>query len=179
MVEARSRRCLASSATAQKIAAEVAEMRALIETEKPPRDAWDLKLMPGGLVDIEFIAQVAVLTGRDSLAEARLPARGAGASGAGFRRSAIADELARAHTLFSALTQTIRLCLTGPFDRRRSAGLADLLLGVTDLPDMRVLEAHVEETARKVRKASTFCFVGKPDAGDGTPLGFPYIGGTM
>ncbi len=36
-------------------------MRALIGKEKPPRDRWDLKLMPGGLIDLEFIAQVAVL----------------------------------------------------------------------------------------------------------------------
>ena len=38
-------------------------MRAMIEKEKPPRDLWDLKLIPGGLIDLEFIAQVAVLTG--------------------------------------------------------------------------------------------------------------------
>ena len=35
----------------------------MIEKEKPPRDLWDLKLVPGGLIDLEFIAQVAVLTG--------------------------------------------------------------------------------------------------------------------
>ena len=46
-----------------KVMAEAAEMRAMIEKEKPPRDLWDLKLIPGGLIDLEFIAQVAVLTG--------------------------------------------------------------------------------------------------------------------
>ncbi len=35
--------------------------RALIEKEKPPRDLWDIKLIPGGLIDLEFIAQVAVI----------------------------------------------------------------------------------------------------------------------
>ncbi len=39
-------------------------MRALIEKEKPPRDLWDIKLIPGGLIDLEFIAQVAVITGQ-------------------------------------------------------------------------------------------------------------------
>ena len=38
-------------------------MRAMIEKEKPPRDLWDFKLIPGGLIDLEFIAQFAVLTG--------------------------------------------------------------------------------------------------------------------
>jgi glutamate-ammonia-ligase adenylyltransferase len=33
------------------------EMRALIASEKPPAGFWDLKLSPGGLVDIEFVAQ--------------------------------------------------------------------------------------------------------------------------
>ena len=36
----------------------------MIETEKPPSDAWDLKLVAGGIIDMEFIAQFAVLTGK-------------------------------------------------------------------------------------------------------------------
>ena len=60
-VDGRPRPC---RATAPRSAAEAAEMRALIEKEKPPRDIWDVKLVPGGLIDLEFIAQVAVLTGR-------------------------------------------------------------------------------------------------------------------
>jgi glutamate-ammonia-ligase adenylyltransferase len=36
---------------------DVREMRALMERERPPKDAWDLKLSPGGLVDIEFAVQ--------------------------------------------------------------------------------------------------------------------------
>ena len=38
-------------------AADAREMRALIADEKPPSGFWDLKLAPGGLVDIEFVAQ--------------------------------------------------------------------------------------------------------------------------
>ena len=37
--------------------AEVREMRQLLEQERPPKGDWDLKLSPGGLVDIEFAAQ--------------------------------------------------------------------------------------------------------------------------
>jgi glutamate-ammonia-ligase adenylyltransferase len=40
-----------------KTAADVREMRALLEEERPPKGNWDLKLSPGGLVDIEFAAQ--------------------------------------------------------------------------------------------------------------------------
>ena len=38
-------------------ARDVREMRDLLERERPPRSDWDLKLSPGGLVDIEFAAQ--------------------------------------------------------------------------------------------------------------------------
>ncbi len=38
-------------------AADVVEMRQLLEQERPPKGAWDLKLLPGGLVDVEFAAQ--------------------------------------------------------------------------------------------------------------------------
>jgi glutamate-ammonia-ligase adenylyltransferase len=39
------------------VAADVREMRELMARERPPKGEWDLKLTPGGLVDIEFAAQ--------------------------------------------------------------------------------------------------------------------------
>jgi len=36
---------------------DVREMRQLMARERPPKGDWDLKLSPGGLVDIEFAAQ--------------------------------------------------------------------------------------------------------------------------
>ena len=41
----------------QKLAREVRQMRELIAREKGESDAWDLKLVSGGLIDIEFVAQ--------------------------------------------------------------------------------------------------------------------------
>ncbi len=38
-------------------AADVIDMRDLMAAERPPKGDWDLKLCPGGLVDIEFAAQ--------------------------------------------------------------------------------------------------------------------------
>jgi glutamate-ammonia-ligase adenylyltransferase len=38
-------------------AADVRDMRELMERERPPKGDWDLKLSPGGLVDVEFAAQ--------------------------------------------------------------------------------------------------------------------------
>ncbi|HEX7887124.1 MAG TPA: bifunctional [glutamine synthetase] adenylyltransferase/[glutamine synthetase]-adenylyl-L-tyrosine phosphorylase [Phenylobacterium sp.] len=42
---------------AGRTAHDVREMRQLLEDERPPKGEWDLKLSPGGLVDIEFAAQ--------------------------------------------------------------------------------------------------------------------------
>ncbi|WP_296600100.1 bifunctional [glutamine synthetase] adenylyltransferase/[glutamine synthetase]-adenylyl-L-tyrosine phosphorylase [Phenylobacterium sp.] len=42
---------------AKRTARDVREMRELLERERPPKSDWDLKLSPGGLVDIEFAVQ--------------------------------------------------------------------------------------------------------------------------
>jgi glutamate-ammonia-ligase adenylyltransferase len=137
-----------------KTRAEAAKMRALIEEEKPPRDFWDLKLVRGGLIDLEFIAQVAAITGEvegngRATATADILAR----LSPDFAEAGTRAELGAAWSLYLALTQMIRLCLTGSFDRKDvPPGLADLLLAQTDLPDFGVLEAHLKETSRTVRK---------------------------
>ncbi|KQQ85835.1 bifunctional [glutamine synthetase] adenylyltransferase/[glutamine synthetase]-adenylyl-L-tyrosine phosphorylase [Aureimonas sp. Leaf324] len=43
---------------------DVADMRARLDVQKPPRGALDLKRIPGGLTDLEFLAQWGILTGR-------------------------------------------------------------------------------------------------------------------
>ncbi len=137
----------------QKVRADAAEMRRLIAEEKPARDVWDLKLVPGGLIDLEFIAQVGTLTGK-------LEGEGRSASTAealsrlspDWCPPQARDELVAAHGLFSLVTQIVRLCLNGPFDPKDvPPGLADLLLRSTDLPELKVLEAHLAETAARVR----------------------------
>ena len=52
--------CRARAITAKTID-DVVTMRALMAKERPPRHPFDLKLAPGGLVDLEFIAQSAQL----------------------------------------------------------------------------------------------------------------------
>ncbi len=45
----------------QKIKTDILDMRKDINTHKPPQGPWDLKLSPGGLVDLEFIVQALML----------------------------------------------------------------------------------------------------------------------
>jgi len=51
------RAALARKRDEAKIIAEVVDMRERMERERAARSIWDLKLAPGGFVDIEFIAQ--------------------------------------------------------------------------------------------------------------------------
>jgi glutamate-ammonia-ligase adenylyltransferase len=44
-----------------KITEDVADMRSRMARERKPRSMWDVKLAPGGLVDIEFLIQHAIL----------------------------------------------------------------------------------------------------------------------
>jgi len=87
-IEAEIGAILSQPRDAARVMAEAREMRALIEEEKPPRDLWDIKLIPGGLIDLEFIAQVATLIGggRRRARSTSTPRRGA--SGACLRPTA-------------------------------------------------------------------------------------------
>lgn len=138
---------------ARKIARDAREMRALIEEEKPPRDEWDVKLAPGGLIDLEFIAQVATLTGALEPGERTTSTVATLARlSPDFCEAQARDELVAAHELYFGLTQLLRVCLTGPFEPDDvPEGLSDLLLRATDLPELSVLRAHLVETSKRGR----------------------------
>jgi [glutamine synthetase] adenylyltransferase / [glutamine synthetase]-adenylyl-L-tyrosine phosphorylase len=136
-----------------KLRRDALEMRELLEKEKPPRDIWDLKLIPGGIIDLEFIAQVAALSGA---LEGRTRPTDTGealaALSPAFADAQVREELTEAHRLYIVLTQIVRLCLTGPLDPDDvPPGLADILMRRVDLPDFGVLEAHLKDTAKRVR----------------------------
>src|SRR5690606_20896551 len=133
------------------------DMRRMIETEKPARSIWDLKLIPGGIIDIEFITQVFVLCG-----QVRKDDTGGGQRtgtsdilGA-IRPEAIAPQirhdLIAACQIYMASTQISRLCLMGPSEPDNlPPGLVDIFLRAVDLPELSLLETHLSETAQTVR----------------------------
>ncbi|MCL6707561.1 bifunctional [glutamine synthetase] adenylyltransferase/[glutamine synthetase]-adenylyl-L-tyrosine phosphorylase [Pseudomonas sp. R2.Fl] len=140
-----------------KIAADVREMRALIEKEKPPRDIWDFKLIPGGLIDLEFIAQYLTLVGPGRGVTVRTAglstAEALKALGGGLMDPNDLDLCLEALALFTELSQVIRLCIDGPFDPAAvPAGLADLVCRAGDCPDLKTLESEVRRLSKAVRK---------------------------
>jgi glutamate-ammonia-ligase adenylyltransferase len=139
-----------------KIAADVAEMRALIEQEKPPRNIWDLKHIAGGLIDIEFIAQYLQLAA-PSVGVARdtyglSTGEALNAFGKSLMPAAELDTCLEALRLFTELSQIIRLCVDGPFDPADAPpGLVERICRAGDCPDLGTLEGEVKRLSEAVR----------------------------
>ncbi|MGN7291800.1 bifunctional [glutamine synthetase] adenylyltransferase/[glutamine synthetase]-adenylyl-L-tyrosine phosphorylase [Rhizobium sp. SAFR-030] len=148
---------LAAPRDQERVATDVAKMRKLIETEKPPRDIWDLKLIPGGLIDLEFLAQYLRLVapvGTQAASPAGTRTADALASlGQGRLDPNDLDACLKALALFTDLSQMIRLCIDGPFDPKDvPAGLTEFLCRVADCPDLKSLESEVRRLSKAVRK---------------------------
>jgi glutamate-ammonia-ligase adenylyltransferase len=141
----------------RKVAKDVAEMRALIEQEKPPANMWDLKLVPGGVVDIEFIAQYLALIAPAKDVAVKVNGISTGEAlkqlGAPLMASADVDSCSEAFGLYTELSQLIRLCIDGPFDPKDApAGLIDLVCRAGDCPDIKTLEGEMKQLSKTVRK---------------------------
>ena len=140
---------------AKKIIADIREMRAMVEEAKGGEGAWDIKQAPGGLVDIEFIAQAILLVNahrRPDLISTETEAVLTAAAAAGLLTPADADILMPALRLYSALIQIIRLCLDAPFDPETAPrALLERLARAGELPDFATLDAHLRATEAAVR----------------------------
>ncbi|MBB3963755.1 bifunctional [glutamine synthetase] adenylyltransferase/[glutamine synthetase]-adenylyl-L-tyrosine phosphorylase [Rhizobium metallidurans] len=141
----------------KKVAKDVAEMRALIEQEKPAANMWDLKLVPGGVVDIEFIAQYLALIAPAKDVAVKVNGVSTGEAlrelAAPLMAAADLDSCIKAFALYTELSQLIRLCIDGPFDPKDApAGLIDLVCRAGDCPDIKTLEGEMKQLSRTVRK---------------------------
>ena len=142
----------------EKVAREVVKMRALIAQEKGDRDAWDLKLVAGGLMDIEFVAQYLTLAfAHDQARDPRRldpPRRSTRPGARGCCRSAHVETLVEAHRLYTDATQFMRLAIAGPFDPKTAAsGVKRRIAASTGYPDFEAFAAALDESRKKVREA--------------------------
>jgi glutamate-ammonia-ligase adenylyltransferase len=157
-VEAAIRGALTRPRDAARTAADVRDMRALVEKEKGSRDIWELKQVRGGLVDLEFIAQYLQLvhaSTRPEVLSTGTVAALVNLERAGLLSPRAADALLPAARLFGNLTQILRLCLDGPFAAEKAAdGLKALLMRAGEAPDFSRLEADL--AARQAQVAALF-----------------------
>jgi glutamate-ammonia-ligase adenylyltransferase len=142
---------------AAKLAADVLEMRSMIEAAKGGEGAWDLKVTAGGQIDIEFIAQYLQL--RDGRTVRSLISTDTGtvldaAAKSGLLPAGEAEILGPALRLYQALTQLLRLTVDGPFRPEEAPrGLLDRLAAAAGVPDFGRLEALVRDSEAAVRGA--------------------------
>lgn len=131
-------------------AKDVLEMRLLMDEERTARDVWDIKLAKGGLIDLEFLAQWAVLSGEaewgqntaDILLEISDPE---------LQNDNVT--LGEVHSIYLGVIQLLRLCLDHPFSPEEAPrGLTEMTLKELNLPDMKSAEAYLNDLQRAVRK---------------------------
>lgn len=149
------RRTLSASRDRAKVLNDVAQMRGLMERERSGRSIWDLKLAPGGFVDIEFIAQALQL-----VSAAATPHVLSANTGDALERLADVGVLApdaftrlrQAWRVWSDLQQTLRICVSGDFDPGEAPPpLKVRLAGLVGASDMEALEAAVRALQADVR----------------------------
>ncbi|WP_109260798.1 bifunctional [glutamine synthetase] adenylyltransferase/[glutamine synthetase]-adenylyl-L-tyrosine phosphorylase [Hyphobacterium indicum] len=150
------------------------DMRRRMERERRAKGAWDVKRRPGGILDIEFIAQ----TGQLLLAQqgqyqrcANTAAQITSLESAGLLTAAEAQSLRQTMRLWLNLSQIIRTAHGSGFDpNSASKAFAQRLSGVAEQADIHALGELVETRADEVRRIFEIC-LGKmqEDATDCAP----------
>ncbi|MCM5555475.1 bifunctional [glutamine synthetase] adenylyltransferase/[glutamine synthetase]-adenylyl-L-tyrosine phosphorylase [Pleomorphomonas sp. NRK KF1] len=141
----------------EKVLADASDMRARLEQEKGSSDPWNLKRAPGGLVDLEFVAQTLRLVNDWREPAIRLRNTEAillSAATHGLLSPAHRDVLLPAIRLFGDLTQAQRLTLpvkAAVVEAPR--GVHDVLCRVASAPSLAQLEAELRERQAAVREA--------------------------
>ena len=140
---------LSSKRDTTKLKADAVAMRRLMLQEHKPAGPWDIKRMRGGLVELEFIAQVLQLQHAHDCPDV-LDTNTLNAfiklSSHSFLSTEEVQKLGDAGHFYQRLTQILRLCLDGDFDPGLDQpGLKQTLCRATELPDTGILEAQLVE----------------------------------
>lgn len=152
-VEADAAHHITKSGVAGERTADILNMRARLHRDKPPKGDWDLKMRPGGLVDIEFIVQHGLLTAaHEVVLPMSIPNAISALSSISYLTRDEANTLQSAHTFLSAIQQVQRVAVGANIEADTfSEGLKDRLCRATGCSDFSVqkqnLAAHCEHVS--------------------------------
>jgi glutamate-ammonia-ligase adenylyltransferase len=141
---------------------DILDMRARLYREKPAQGPWDLKMRTGGLVDLEFVVQHAILTSPHALPHhaglaKMIPALGE----AGRLTQPETQTLVEAFAFLQSLQQVRRLALGEVPTQFSSIGLQDRYCRAVGSDDFTQLEQRLEGICESV--AALFCTkIGEP-----------------
>ena len=134
---------------------DVVTMRQLLAKERPPRHAFDLKLVPGGLVDLEFIAQSAQLLHGAEIGLPQAPVPDVLARLGRLQIVPTGERLAEIHRTYSTVLQVMSAALTNPFsDEGWTDPFRDLLAQLTNSPNFQRLCDDLIEMQGEVKDAA-------------------------
>ncbi len=149
---------------------DVADMRARVATHRPPKGAWDFKLVRGGLFDVDFVVQYLCL--RHSAIHPEILCPDPADALARLAEAQLieldqATTLTRTYRLFTDLQGLMRLALDGPeaeFDETTAPeGLRRLLAKAAGVEDIDALKRQVIDAARAAFEVYE-AIIGKPAA---------------
>ena len=130
---------------------DVADMRDRIAHHAPPKSPWDFKHLPGGLFDIDFVAQYLALlhaAERPDLLDPHPAEMLRRAASAGFIDPADAECLRATRTLLTDIQSLLRLTLNGDeaaFDEGGAPeGQQRLIAATEDVSDLAALRRRIE-----------------------------------
>ncbi len=172
-VQAAIREALLRPSETEKIRADVREMRDRIAAEKGTKNIWDIKHVPGGLIDLEFIAQALQLihaAERPEVLNVTTLSALEKLSEAGCLDPADAEKLLPAGRLFHDLTQILRICTEGPFEPASSPlGLRQLLTRASNESTFEGLEDRLTQAQHDVHAVFERLFPAQPSNDDSPP----------
>jgi len=135
-------------------ARDVTEMRARIDREKGSRDPWELKLVRGGLLDVEFTCQYLQLVNGAALPSALHPNTCTALdnlASAGVLDGDVAEELTAAFRLYLGISGLLRIAVDGDFDPAAAPqGLRDALVRIGGADDFAALERKILDCQARV-----------------------------
>ena len=155
-VEAEIRRRLTAPRAASNIITDAREMREKMTLTFPGATVWDLKHTPGGLVDIEFIAQTLQLvhaSARPDILDTNTIAALQKLKAAEFLDAADADVLIASARLQHALTQVLRIALDEtPKIEEATRGLKALLTQAAEAGSFAQMQQWLAELQGQTRE---------------------------
>ncbi|UIJ70617.1 bifunctional [glutamine synthetase] adenylyltransferase/[glutamine synthetase]-adenylyl-L-tyrosine phosphorylase [Aurantimonas sp. HBX-1] len=172
-VAATVRALLAAPRDPAETARDVATMRARLEREKPPKGPLDLKLRPGGLIDLEFLAQWALLTGRAPLDLVGHPTADVlAAADLGDPPAPIEADLPGTMRCFTAVIQVLRLGPSGVGAvSDLPPGLRERLARTIGAESADGIEPQLAAEAAATRSAFETLLPIEEEAGEAAPAG--------
>jgi glutamate-ammonia-ligase adenylyltransferase len=140
---------------ARKTVDDVLSMRALMRKERPPRHPFDLKLVPGGLVDLEFLAQSAQLLARAAIDRPQAPTAVVLARLGEIGLVPEGARLADIHATYSTVLQVMSAALADPFrEEGWTDAFRDLVAQLANSPSFDRLVEDLKQMGAEVSAAA-------------------------